>query len=76
MERTSISAPPLNVPEHSNVCVATPSGTFSDRLAGAKPKNLIMVLTASCNVLTADNEKVSSASTHSTKNMIIIIVFP
>lgn len=56
-----------SLPEQSSVCVATPSGTFSERLAGPKPRNFIMVLTASCSVLTADKEYVSSASTHSTK---------
>lgn len=55
----------FKLPEQSNVCVWVPSGTFSVKLAGPNPRNLIIVLTASWIVFTADNEYVSSASTHS-----------
>lgn len=55
----------LNSPEQSTVCRFVPSATFSDRLAAPRPSIFIIVLTASCRLLTADSTKVSSACSHS-----------
>lgn len=55
----------MNLPEHNKVCVVFPSGTLSDPSEGANPKNVKIVLTASCNVFKLLRAYVSSNCIHS-----------